>query len=375
MYFLAHFFCIYRMKKQIFYIFFLALLALMYSFHTNNTYKGVLIGAAGKKNIFIPYKNLSEYHFFQGELKNLVPTQDLIPYDISSALFSDYAHKKRFVYIPENTKAIQKNDEVSIDFPTGSILIKSFYYENTLPEHTLKNIETRLLVKTTEGWKDYVYLWNEAQTDAILLPSEHNETIVFVEWEENGEVKKVNYNVPSASACKNCHSYENITQPIGTKPQNLNKNYSYQSHIANQLQEWMKLGKLESNTREIKTTLVDYNDQTKDINLRARAYLDANCSSCHNPKGYCSEMELDFRYINQDIKKIGFNKKPNFDNPYFSGYKPYIIQTGTAEKSTLLHRLQSTTPGVAMPLLSRTLQHKEGVQLMTEWINQLPAKN
>jgi hypothetical protein len=62
---------------------------------------------------------LSEYSFFVGELKTLTPAADVIPYTLNSALFSDYALKKRFVKIPQGKKAAYTADDV-FDFPGGN---------------------------------------------------------------------------------------------------------------------------------------------------------------------------------------------------------------------------------------------------------------
>ena len=45
----------------------------------------------------VPFAKLSDYHFFEGDLKNQNPSLDVLPYEPASSLFSDYAHKKRFV--------------------------------------------------------------------------------------------------------------------------------------------------------------------------------------------------------------------------------------------------------------------------------------
>ena len=74
----------------------------------------------------VPYETLSEYNFFQGNLKDLDPTFGVIPYDLNSPLFSDYAHKKRFIWMPQNTKATYVNDYSALNFPSGTVLIKNF---------------------------------------------------------------------------------------------------------------------------------------------------------------------------------------------------------------------------------------------------------
>ena len=68
---------------------------------------------------------LSEYGFFETPMKKLIPVGDVIPYDLNTPLFSDYAHKARFIRFPEGAKARYNQQEV-LDFPIGTILIKNF---------------------------------------------------------------------------------------------------------------------------------------------------------------------------------------------------------------------------------------------------------
>jgi hypothetical protein len=65
----------------------------------------------------IPYAKLSEYHFFNGPIKDQNPNTNLVPYEPASALFSDYAHKKRFIWLPKNTHANYNGDGNVFEFP------------------------------------------------------------------------------------------------------------------------------------------------------------------------------------------------------------------------------------------------------------------
>ncbi|HRG90619.1 MAG TPA: hypothetical protein PLW44_16465, partial [Chitinophagales bacterium] len=40
-----------------------------------------------------PFAKLSEYNFFAGAVNQLVPNERVIPYDLITPLFTDYAHK------------------------------------------------------------------------------------------------------------------------------------------------------------------------------------------------------------------------------------------------------------------------------------------
>ena len=67
----------------------------------------------------------------QAERRELVANDNVVPYDIQSALFTDYAHKFRTVFVPDgNALAAQLSGGV-YDLPVGSILSKTFYYPKT----------------------------------------------------------------------------------------------------------------------------------------------------------------------------------------------------------------------------------------------------
>jgi hypothetical protein len=44
------------------------------------------------------------------------------------------------------------------------------------------------------------------------------------------------------------------------------------------------------------------------------------------------------------------------------------VNYGKPDESVLLYRMNSTQPKVMMPELGRTMVHKEGVELIREWI-------
>mgnify|MGYP000264998783 CR=1 FL=1 len=77
----------------------------------------------------MPYQTLSEYNFFDGDLKDLSPVYGVLPYDLNASLFSDYAKKKRFVWMPKNSKATYNGDGNILELPIGSAIIKTFYYD------------------------------------------------------------------------------------------------------------------------------------------------------------------------------------------------------------------------------------------------------
>ena len=85
-------------------------------------------------------KKLSEFNFFT-DLSLQLPNEGVLPYDLINPLFSDYADKLRFVYVPKNKRLGYLPNKV-LDFPDGSVLIKTFAYLNDHPE---SKIEKQLL--------------------------------------------------------------------------------------------------------------------------------------------------------------------------------------------------------------------------------------
>ncbi len=112
-------------------------------------------------------KNLSAWHLFKSTAPHLQPNQRVIPYDLNTPLFSDYASKYRFVWMPPGTSATYSADKV-FEFPVGTILAKSFAFPTEDNPDKERLIETRLLVHTKKGWIGLPYIWNESQTEAHL---------------------------------------------------------------------------------------------------------------------------------------------------------------------------------------------------------------
>ncbi|MEY2630672.1 MAG: hypothetical protein RLZZ469_1569, partial [Bacteroidota bacterium] len=147
----------------------------------------------------VPYPKLSDYHFFEGDLKNLTPSLNVIPYEPASILFSDYAHKKRFVWMPEGTKATFNGDDKILELPVGAAIIKNFYYDKIQPTDTPLIIETRIMIRKVDGWIFADYVWNANQTEAFLDLNGSYKQLTFKD--DNNVVRNVNYRIPSEAQC------------------------------------------------------------------------------------------------------------------------------------------------------------------------------
>lgn len=326
--------------------------------------------AEEQANGIFPYRRLSTYGFFEGELKNLKPEKGLVFYRPASSLFTDYALKSRFVSIPDGQTAKINGNE--LELPVGSILIKNFFYplDFRKPDGERRIIETRLLIHEEKGWQAYPYLWNEEQTDAILKVVGAETEVKFIDY--SGKDQIINYLVPNKNQCKSCHNKSEQLAPIGVKIQHLNHVLDYGNVAENQLAHWAGLGKLEGFQGESShPAMINYEDMSQTLDDRARAYLDINCSHCHSAEGPASTSGLFLTYDQRDPMKLGINKAPVAAGKG-SGSFQFDVVPGKPDESILTHRMNSTEVGVAMPELGRTTVHQEGVELIREWIRSLP---
>lgn len=343
---------------------------------------------------------LSDYNLFSDAPDPTTnPTRGGVPYKLATPLFSDYASKYRFLFVPEGKKASYQSKEV-FEFPVGTVITKTF----AMPENTaMRNgpervLETRLLIHRSDGWEHLPYYWPAGADDANLKIAGKQLTDVSTINNE-GEKITFDYSVPGAAQCGSCHSVspsadsegEQVFLPIGPKARNLNTDFAYPDGVVyNQLQYWAEGEVLEGLTANFASigkapefsTDQQNIDALSDDELRktARAYLDVNCAQCHRdgltlPDGYAGRagytgLHLEFnRDYAEDARKFGVCKEPIANDK--AGYK-YDVVPGNPDKSYLYYRISTNDPGQRMPEIGRHTVHKEGQTLIRNWIDLLP---
>lgn len=312
------------------------------------------------------------HKFFKGDLKNLEPADRVFPYEVNAPLFSDYAEKLRFIYLPEGEKMQLKTarDSLYFDLPIGTVLIKNFYYsyDQRKPELGRKILETRLLIYEKEGWKPQTFHWNDAQTDAQLEVAGGTFPIKWTD--ERGKKQSLEYLAPNLNQCKSCHSYDGQFVLLGVVPRQLNQPEAAE----NQLIKWQKGGLLElpeGFDLAAAAQLPNTNSTEKNtIETRARAYLDSNCGHCHNAHGPASTSGLYLNFDEKHPEMLGVNKPPVAAGRA-SGKLKYSIVPGKPDQSILVFRMENDDPGIRMPETGRQMMHREGVELIRRWIQEM----
>jgi parallel beta-helix repeat protein len=340
------------------------------------------------------------------------PNAGGVPYDLNSALFSDYAVKYRVLFIPENQKAQYRDHgngtSATLDFPVGTVIAKTFAFPMqdaggaTLSEHV---VETRLLIKrqTSSGvsWIGLPYEW-KTEGDRRVATLAIAGATVPVEYDyldHDPDVKNAAgarqrytgsvpaYGVPAALNCLTCHAGDDRepgSAPIGPKARMLNRDYDYggSTGTMNQLAYLKMKGLLEGLPGENVEQAPKWNvpgssgelpGSPKDVHQRVRAYLEVNCAHCHNPNGAGSNSGLFLDAYRAVDVRYGICKKPVAAGRG-SGGLSYDIVPGSAEDSILYYRLAHDQPGIRMPPVARTQVQGEAVNLVASWIDAaLPA--
>lgn len=294
-----------------------------------------------------------------------------VPFHLTTPLFSDYALKYRFVFLPPGGQAVYDPDE-PFDFPVGTIIAKTFSFAHDLRDPGLGEdvIETRLLIRRDSGWEGLPYIWDPATGQAYLSVEGGSMDVSWIHTD--GSPRATTYQIPSAAQCGNCHITPLVAgdAPIGPKARLLNRDFPYPSGTENQLDHWSALGLLTGAPPSPSAPRLPIWDQPADGTLegRARAYLESNCAHCHNPVGRAGFTGLDLRHDRPLDDEYGICQVSDFDQ---APGLTFNIVPGDPDQSIAIFRMSSALDGIKMPEIAKSVVHQEGVDLARAWIQTL----
>lgn len=345
---------------------------------------------AGKPRPEFP-RRLSETGLFQS-VKGHTPEPALVPYSVNSPLWSDNAHKERFIALPGMSQ-IDFIEEGAWKFPEGGVLVKTFSLDLEAGNPaSRKRIETRLLVTQQNEWVGYTYLWNDDETEAVLVDAAGADKTFTIRdlHAPQGQREQV-WHYPSRAECMVCHSRA-AGFVLGLSTLQMNKQHDYGGVLANQLRTFDHLGIFRFNIPEEKApdkktggdpaqqagrfvqepeeyrSLPNPDDESAGLEQRVRSYLHANCAQCHvDAGGGNAAMELRFttpRAKTQLIDVVPLHDKFGIENAK-------LVAPGAPERSVLLRRLALRGRG-QMPPLATSIVDEAGLKLLRAWIESLP---
>jgi uncharacterized repeat protein (TIGR03806 family) len=282
------------------------------------------------------------------------PAAGLVPYDVNSPFWSDGADKERWMALPDGT-TISVSANGHFDLPNGTVLVKTFRLGG-------KRIETRLLVHHDDGvWAGYDYEWNDAQTDATLLPSSKAKTIGTQTWR-----------FPARADCVGCHT-QAAGRSLGLEIGQLNGDYTYTAtnRVSNQLATLQHIGMFSAPLAAPPAMLEAFPSPSgaAALDARARSYLHANCSHCHRPTGP-PPVNLDLRFDTALSMTNTCGVTPERGDLGVTGAK--IIAPGAPALSVLSLRPHAVG-AYRMPPIASTVVDTKGTTLLDAWISGLAA--
>jgi uncharacterized repeat protein (TIGR03806 family) len=358
----------------------------------------LLLAACGAKPDAVAFHadnnpdKLSGWGLFGVAVDRITARPGMVTYELQTPLFSDYAQKWRTIWMPKGAHATY-NANRWFDFPVGTIVTKTFYYTTPasaaqsqssgevvkmtpatyqsgvggLDLRHVRLVETRLLVRRASGWVALPYVWDADGKDATLERTGADVPLTMIDGTSR---TSFDYTVPNQNQCAGCHAQDFNTRainPIGLKARHLNRDFPGEGGTINQLKRFVAMGYLTGVPASGAPRNANWQDLSATTEARARGYLDINCSHCHNRVGAARTSGLWLDAATGDPRILGMCKPPVAAGRG-TGDRPFDVVPGQPQRSILPYRLASTDPGVMMPELGRNLAHKEGTELIIDYI-------
>lgn len=318
-----------------------------------------------------PFATLSQYCFFRGELALQEPMPGVVPFDVAAPLYSDESEKSRFIILPEG-EVIGFEATERWNWPDNTIIAKTFYYPLDRRDRGAGNqiLETRLLIKEEGSWKSEIYIWDEDQQEARHNNLGRRVDVTFLD--DDGQTVEVDYRIPNRNQCTTCHIQDGDIVPLGPHTRQLRQAFGGVDGEPSQLERFSEWGLFDRPLPDLESLphIDDYFDEGLPLDVRARAYLDANCAHCHNPDGRAASSGL---YLGIDVineRQLGVCKSPVAAGAG-AGTFSYGIVPGHPEESIMIYRMDTTDAAIKMPELPLTTIDHFGVDLVSQWISEM----
>jgi uncharacterized repeat protein (TIGR03806 family) len=297
----------------------------------------------------------------------------VIPYEVNSPLWSDSADKLRGMVVPAG-KTVHVLDcalepaactQGPADtgkwlFPVGTVMVKSFLFDGKL-------VETRLFVRHDEQtWVGYSYQWDEAQTDATLVPDQRL-AVMF-----NTGTRTVPWNYPSRTDCMKCHNSEGGST-LGPETRQLNREVGGKNQI-DALKTLILFDQPPALPYQA-ALVTPYPGQlgsppeSATLDDKARSYMHANCAFCHRPDGDFPNLDLRFDTAFKDTQLCNvIPEKGDVGVPTATNLTP-----GDPMHSVTWLRMNALPNEGRMPQIGTYKVDTDGVQLIGDWINSIKS--
>ncbi|MBI5758155.1 MAG: PQQ-dependent sugar dehydrogenase, partial [Planctomycetales bacterium] len=320
-------------------------------------------------------RKLSETGLF-ASVTAQTPATGVIAYSINAEPWADHAVAQRFVAIPNELSIPNffpiKAVGAAATFPKDSVLVKtlSLDLQHGNPA-SRRRVETQLLHFDGTDWQTYTYQWNDEQTDAVLLAAPGaDQTFDIVDAAAPGGKRQQTWRFSGRAECQRCHNKWSGSA-LGFIPAQLNKDQDYGDTAASQLDTLAHIKLIENPPPTDKwPRLANPHDPSADLEGKARAYLHANCSACH--RQHAGGAVLSMMHYDLPLEKTNMlGVRPTQGT--FGIHAAQVIAPGDPFRSVLLYRMAKLGGG-RMPHIGSTEIDRAGVELIHDWVRQIPRK-
>jgi uncharacterized repeat protein (TIGR03806 family) len=337
--------------------------------------EGKIFRLRQKEGVPDPPAKLSELGAF-ADLESLTPAVGILPYTVNAPLWSDRAIKKRWISVPNDGDFDTSDEQITFrqdrewTFPDGTVFIKHFELPTTTdPNGPTTRLETRFFVLGEDGvGYGLTYRWNADGTEAFLLGGGASRD--FDIFEDGEYAYTQTWDFPSREQCMSCHT-ANAKYVLGVKTHQLNGDQEY-PHLGtnmNQLEYFNESGMFHTNigTKNEHPRAYAIDDESADLELRIRSYMDSNCASCHRLGGIPRiTMDLRFSMPLKLANLVNFPTQSHSSNP-----NRLLVEPGDYEDSELWVR-DASLDATRMPPIGRNLVDEPYIDALAEWIGTLP---
>ena len=305
-------------------------------------------------------RKLSDTGLFADVAKQ-TPAKGVHPFSIRAPMWADGAEASRFIALPAGKTETQVKTnkqgkiESKVKWPADAVLAKtiSMQLDQAKPDSQVK-VETQVLHFDGVAWNAYSYRWNDAGTDAELVPPTGGERSLTLHGNAFPDgTHRYSYRFHSQSECLRCH-----TPWTGVA-------LSFQPQQLTDAAPFIAAGLIDENyTKQSEARLTNPYDPKAELNARARSWLHANCAHCHRQNGggavptvLNAELALD--------EMNAIHARPTRGDFGIAGAE--VLSPGAPWQSAAIHRI--ATLGVNhMPMIGAQTVDVKGLILLQRWL-------
>ena len=283
----------------------------------------------------------------------------LFGYTLNTPLFSDYAEKQRYLYVPAGTdRAVRSRRGAR---PPGRQRDRE---DVRLPAIRRVPPARNPAAAAPRGRLGGAALCLERRPPRRGAEARRHAHARDLHRSVRAQPRTISYAVPNQNQCKDCHELsgrDRADRADGAQPQ----------PTATSCRRLVAAGMLDRAPADA-PRLARWDDATAPLGARAAAYLEINCAHCHN----AARRGVQLRPVPRLATSPTRSRAALASIRSRRGAAPAAATTTSTRAIPTIRSCStawpSTEPGIAMPELGRATAHAEALAMLTRWIAGMP---